>query len=1831
MKRSKFLSILLAALIVMSSFSCLSLTSFAAVGDEIASGFTPDTENADPANQVIAWRLLENAEGNGVLHLYDDPGKPGWAKYADIIAEVIIEDDAPVVSIPGKSFYDCKILEKVDLSGAASTLTTIGAYAFNGCSKLTSIKLPNGVTTLGDYAFYDCDALTEVTLSASLDTVGKNVFKDCDNLIDVTVPNGVKVIGYGMFENCFTLGKTVVDDSDPDNVIITEHPFNIPDSVESIEAHAFEGCTALSEAVIPDSVISVGSYAFYESGITSAYIGHSIADMGEYVFGRCKNLASVEFKSSVGTISDWMFYNCGNLTTIVDFPESVTAIGNHAFEGTGLTEITIPNTVTKIGDSAFYNAENLKTVNLNDSLDSIGVSAFAGTAITSIAIPYSVSSISDGAFAYCAALAEINVDKNNKNYASSQGVLYTAGYETLLLCPLAVTGDAQGNVKVVDGTKAIGTMAFAGCKGIKSVSIPSSVTSIGAGAFADCSEDLVINALCNSYAAEYVKAYGLKADGITHAGPIETNKTDATCIVDGSEVTYCEACSAEISNNVIKAPGTHTEDAGIVTTPATCETEGVKTYTCLICNEVIRTAAEPALGHDYETVGKIIKEPTCDAEGIERFECTRCDAYYEKAIPATGHSSELRERIITPATCETTGLKRYECTDTGCTYYIEEVIPALTHDINPDNGVVTLKPTCVTEGEITYKCERPGCTYTKVDPIAVDTINGHDYDDGEITKYPTLNKNGEFTYTCKNTGCNEDVPGHTKVLDITTTYFDGIKDINEGAYVNEKGEFVNRTWMITDDNILHIYADGTAKEWAKYSNEIVKAVIEGDTTTITNASFAEMPALKSVSIETSLDTIEEYAFDECPVLEDVFIGSVVTVNDYAFYKCPELKTLEVYGGFKNMGRNIFKDCTKLQKVILHNGTVNIGYGMFENCKALQTIVLPDSIASIGDFAFDNCTSLKAIRIPDSVTTVGRYAFHNCKEATKLIIGHNAEDIGEYAFAGCEKLTNVEIDCAMRVLRDGMFMDCTQLSNLKLEEGLETIGKEAFKNCSALTSITLPLTLKSIDTNAFSGTGIVTIDIPSNVTDIASGAFAGCKSLENINVDTYNSNYYSVDGVLYDMALATLITCPAGKKGAVQVKDGTETISGDAFIGCVGVTEVTIPNSVTAIANNAFNGCADTIIIKGKCDSYAIEYAKTRGIKFEITEHAENAVTVVTKEPTCDTEGEKVVTCPACNASMATPEVIPALGHECKGVVVKKATCETDGLVEYQCQRDGCAYIEKTAVLPALTHKYDSGEVIKAPTCFAVGTMRYRCTNEDCYDYYDEDIEMTAHVWDEGEVKVKPECEKDGEKEYKCTNKGCTATKTEPIFALEHVWDEGEVTVAPGCTTVGELTQKCTNNGCTSVKKTEIPATGHTVVKDDAVAPTCTDKGLTEGSHCSVCGEVIVAQTEIDATGHTFKVVSTKPATCTEEGEVKKVCSVCGESETEKLPLAEHQYHTVPGTIEPTCTKDGITGFKCAICGQFKDGGTVIPATGHTYDSTTGMCHCGAEDPNHNPSTTPGGSTVVTPENPGSADKKLATPKLVSAKNDGPSENNGIKVIWEKVDGAAKYYVYRKGSSGSYKRIAETKSTSYFDKTAKAGYVYKYTVKAVDKDGNVSGYEGGLSVRRVITPNLVSVENTTKGVKITWEKVKPANSYRVYRKVKGSEWKYIGTSESTSFIDTTAVSGKTYYYSVKAVYKGTSDYETGLKIKFVEAPDVKSATNVSTGVKVSWGKVSGADKYYVYRKGTTGGWKRIATTKSTSYVDKAVNNKNGKTYKYTVRAVDGSAISAYESGKSVKVK
>ena len=509
---------------------------------------------------------------------------------------------------------------------------------------------------------------------------------------------------------------------------------------------------------------------------------------------------------------------------------------------------------------------------------------------------------------------------------------------------------------------------------------------------------------------------------------------------------------------------------------------------------------------------------------------------------------------------------------------------------------------------------------------------------------------------------------------------------------------------------------------------------------------------------------------------------------------------------------------------------------------IKTVVINNGVTTIGDNAFFNCTSLTTIEIPDSVTTIGDYAFAICTSLVSVTIPGSVTTIGECAFSDCEKLTSITIP-----------------------QSVTTIGECAFSNCEKLTSIT----------------------IPQSVTSIGYYAFSSCTELTEIKVAEGNTNYLSVDGILFNADKTELICYPAGKKGNYEIPTTVTEIAPEAFLentllesvtipvsvtsigknafqACSELTSVTIPESVTSIGNYAFSNCKK-LILTVEPGSYAHNYAKTNSIPYIFNGYNEAETAQIEKLTftlNADSESYSVT---GCDTQISGELKIPATYNG-------KPVTEIGNYAF-----SACTALATVTIPDSVTTI--GNYTFNACRALATVTIPDSVTTIGNYTFND-----------------------------------CRALAT--------------VTIGKDVTTIGDYAF----NGCNKLLTVNVPCDWdtenppyafdenvlkkyHNIVIDEAVAATCTKTGLTEGQHCTRCDDKTVAQEVVPALNHkgTLVQVEAKAKTCTTVGwEAYEYCTACDYTTKVEIP-ASHELQEEKAKA-PTCEAIGWDAYKhCTDC------------------------------------------------------------------------------------------------------------------------------------------------------------------------------------------------------------------------------------------------------------------------------------------------------------------------------
>ena len=1078
-------------------------------------------------------------------------------------------------------------------------VTSIGDYAFRGCSSLTSITLPDSVTSIGDCAFVFCVGLSSITLPDSVTSIGDSAFKNCSSLTSIT----------------------------------------IPDRVTSIEPYAFDNCSSLTSITIPNSVTSIGASAFYNCrSLTSITIPDRVTSIESRAFTGCSSLTSITIPDSVTSIGYATFTGCSSLTSIT-IPDSVTSIGYATFAGcSSLTSITIPDSVTSIGESAFSNCSSLQTISLSckstlkrsdfgDQADLVSYALHTLKKTEAKAATYTENGnkaywtcehcgkyfLSDDTNSETATAVELSETilpaLNHKNAIirdASEPTETSPGYSGDLYCPdcdkvlekgytywvednltwklyedgtLNISGkgamknyDREGDnpspvynnlsvkkVVIEDGVTSIGDAAFYDCNNLTSITIPDSVTSIGNAAFSFCSSLTSITI----------------PDGVTSIGNSAfSNCNILTSITIPNSVTsigayafsYCSSLTSITIPNSVTSIGdaafSYCINLTSITIPDGVTSIGDAAFsncislTSITIPDSVTSIGAYAFSNCWDLTSITIPDSVTSIGKSAFYKCSSltaislsCKSSLKKSdfgeqadLVSYTNQHTLTKTEAKAATCTEKGNKEY-WTCEHCKKYF------LSDDTNPETAKA------VEQSEFII---------------------------------PALNhKNAIIQNASEPTETAPGYSGDRYCPDCDTVFEKG------HTYWNED----NLTWKLYEDGTLNISGKGAMKDYNSDDNP--------------SPASQKKDSVKKVVIEDGVTSIGDSAFSYCSSLTNITIpDSVTSIGDSAFSGCWDLTSITIPDSITTIGESAFSGCSGLTSITIPNSVTSIGAYAFSGCRSLTSITIPDSVTSIGNSSFSYCISLTSITIPNSVTSIGTYAFSNCWYLTSITIPDSVTSIGKSAFYKCSSLTTISLSCKSTLKKSdfGGQADLVSYTNehtlTKTEAKAATCtenGNKEYWTCEHcgkyfLSDDTNPATAKAVE---LSETILPAIQHKnaellnaSEPTETAPG-YSGdryCPDCDKVVEKGYTYwNEGNLTWKLYEDGTLTISgtgamkdynaddnLSPAYNNSDVKkivIEDGVTSIGDAAFYGCSSLTSITIPDGVTSIGESAFSDCS----------------------------------------------------------------------------------------------------------------------------------------------------------------------------------------------------------------------------------------------------------------------------------------------------------------------------------------------------------------------------------------------------------------------------------------------------------------------------------------------------------------------------------------------------------------------------------------------------------------------------------------------------------------------------------
>ena len=385
--------------------------------------------------------------------------KPLIKHSSDELSEISIAINNPLYTSIDGVVYNKSITELVFCPPKRSkiiipdTVRIIASQAFRSCHELEEIVLPEGLTRIGERAFLGCKKLKKLRLPQSVKCIESKAFLGCDSLSEIIADE--KNQSYSSKDGVlYTKGYSKLIYCNTNNESLC-----IPEGVKDIEAYSFGKCAGLRRLCIPASAENINTvFVFCE-------------DLAEICIDE-NNKSYISFDGVMYDKALKTLIRCPKQKETVDIPETVTAIGDHAFSKCKrLEEIILPDKLESIGKEAFFSCKGLQRLVLPASLKCIdGLAFFRCDGLKAISIPDSVDRLCCTAFRLCSNLEEINVSQNNPVYTSYDGALYIKGTNELIYCP-----EAKKSITIPEGTKRIKDRAFLRCNDIETLYIPDSV------------------------------------------------------------------------------------------------------------------------------------------------------------------------------------------------------------------------------------------------------------------------------------------------------------------------------------------------------------------------------------------------------------------------------------------------------------------------------------------------------------------------------------------------------------------------------------------------------------------------------------------------------------------------------------------------------------------------------------------------------------------------------------------------------------------------------------------------------------------------------------------------------------------------------------------------------------------------------------------------------------------------------------------------------------------------------------------------------------------------------------------------------------------------------------------------------------------------------------------------------------------------------------------------------------------------------------------------------------------------------------------------------------
>ena len=1031
------------------------------------------------------------------------------------------------------------------------TVTSIGDYAFEGCTGLTSIELPASLTSIDAYAFKGCTGLTSIELPASLKSIESSAFSNCTNIQNVvshirkpfrisafpaevlstatlTVPYGRTLLYRSVSGWNFQTIKEMEGTYEESTFI------QFADSLTKVfcvknwdenkdgELSLYEASLVTSlENISRPNIVSFDELKYFEN----------LSDIGTFFQSRT-NLSSIALPKSVATIGTQAFYNCTALTSI-QLPDSLESIGKHAFYNCkALSTIQIPESVQSLGERVFENCSGLTSATLPKGLKSIPASLFwKCSALAEVVLPDSLEIIGGAAFKECASLTQISLP---------------------------------------EGLSVLSGGAFDG-SGLKEMVLPSTLTQIGdnalAGSVIHCPIKEPISVKYPSRDArntvlyvpeESVDAYrnasGWKDFIVIAEGNGNTDWTEGQIVVNvesagGLRMALLERDEEEIRRLKICGPLNSidlqylAEGKGVISNLESIDLSEVTLIYDGGCYRSFKNEDSDVMWSYYKYSFSLTEE-TSEEHGKSPMSSTEYHYYYGPDLAGLFMSGPYKHIVMPRGITRAASHAFSECAN------LQEVEFA--------NGLKYVASSAFA-----------GC-------VSLPTLNMEEVDSIGASAF---------------SGC--------RTLNVEN--MNKVRHIGNNAF--NKCDFLKGS-----DGVVSLpLCDSIGAGAFLGCSNIEKIELSENLRFLGKQAFMNCASLTSVNLPSSLRALFEETFSGCTALKEAsYSDNLLKVHRNTFNNTPWDENLPVEGGVKYMG-NIAMYVVDTQNAAgIREGTISIADGF--NSSYLSDFSLPKSLRRIGDDALRSY-NLSTLLLPEGLEEIGEEAFYNNQQLTKVTLNEKLKEVGDYAFRGCSQLAlvnynainlqatdlfsnctsleKVNVGANVRILPEGIFKGCKNLAIVKFAERTDDtpfmLGDYVFSGCGNLTSLVLPATTTEIGGYAFSSCSrLSTLNLPSTITEIGEYAFRECYNIQNFivpeQVTVLNKGVFE-DCLLFNIVLPDGLRIIGDEAfsncqylNTPELPEGLDSIGKAAFYRCFCFTEITIPSTVTRMGGGILNDC-----------------------------------------------------------------------------------------------------------------------------------------------------------------------------------------------------------------------------------------------------------------------------------------------------------------------------------------------------------------------------------------------------------------------------------------------------------------------------------------------------------------------------------------------------------------------------------------------------------------------------------------------------------------------------------